>query len=46
MKPDPLEGLGQDEEDNGSLHGGSRRKMGNEEMMRDVDSGTDHCEQL
>lgn len=34
MRPDPLRGPGPDEEDTGWLHGGSRTRMGNEEMRR------------
>lgn len=41
MRPDLLGGPGSDEEDSGWLHGESRRRMGNEEMRRGVDSVTD-----
>lgn len=41
MRPDLLGGPGPGEEDSGLLHGGSRRRMGNEEMRRGGDSETD-----
>lgn len=41
MRPDLLRGPGPGEEDSGLLHGGSRRRMGNEEMRRGGDSVTD-----
>lgn len=41
MRPDLSEGPGPDEEDNGLLHGESRRRMGNEELKRGGDYETD-----
>lgn len=41
MKPDLLGGPGPGEEDSGLLHGGSMRRMENEEMEKGGDSESD-----